>query len=69
MNQMDDRQVLVLTAEITVNGGHIDGCVRVARRPVQVFSGWSELFAVLTQLVSGAGGTSDNPGAGLPGDS
>lgn len=66
---MDEGQVLVLTAEVTVTDGHIDGSVRVTGRPAEVFSGWSELFAVLTQLVTEAGGPSDNPGAGLPGDS
>jgi hypothetical protein len=60
MTLMDGRQVLKLTTRITITDGHIEGVVRVSGGPGQVFSGWSELFAVLTQLVSGAGGTSDN---------
>lgn len=49
---MDGRQVLVLTTELTVTDGHITGSVRVAGRPDEAFSGWAELFAVLTMLVS-----------------
>jgi hypothetical protein len=69
MTQMDGRQVLKLTTQITITGGHIDGVVRVSGGPGQVFSGWSELFAVLTRLVSEAGGTCDNRDANWHGAS
>jgi hypothetical protein len=59
MTQMDGRQVLKLATQITITDGHIDGVVRVSGGPGQAFSGWSELFAALTQLVSEAGGTSE----------
>ena len=52
---MSDHHELTLTAEITVTDGHIDGTVRTAGQPGQIFSGWSELFGVLTRLVGEAG--------------
>jgi hypothetical protein len=65
MSEMDGRPVLVLTTKITVTNGHIDGSVRVAGRPEHAFSGWAELFAVLTMLVSDtdAGSAAGDPGA------
>ncbi len=52
---MNVNHELVLTAEITVTNGHIDGTVRAAGHPGQMFSGWSELFGVLTRLVGETG--------------
>jgi hypothetical protein len=54
MGSMNDHHALVLTAEITVTDGHIDGTVHAAGQPGQMFSGWSELFGVLTRLVGEA---------------
>ena len=54
MGSMNDHHALVLTAEITVTDGHIDGTVHAAGQPGQIFSGWSELFGVLTRLVGEA---------------
>lgn len=64
LSQMDGSQLLVLTTEISVTDGHITGSVRVAGQPDQAFSGWAELFAVLTTLVSdsGQGRTGDDIG-------
>jgi hypothetical protein len=53
---------LMLTAQITVTGEHIEGTVRAAGRPAQAFSGWSELFAVLLALTSQAGPDATTPG-------
>jgi len=56
MESMNDHHELMLTAEIMVTDGHIDGTVRAAGQPSQIFSGWSELFGVLTRLVGEGGG-------------
>jgi hypothetical protein len=56
MEPMNDHRALVLTAEITITDGHIDGTVRASGRPGHAFSGWSELFGVLTRLVGEADG-------------
>jgi hypothetical protein len=57
MGSMNVHRAIVLTAEITVTEGHIDGTVRAQGQPGQMFSGWSELFGVLTRLV----GEADSP--------
>ena len=58
---MNVHREIVLTAEIVVTDGHIDGTVRTHGQPGQIFSGWSELFGVLTRLV----GEADGPPGGL----
>jgi len=61
MGLMKKNRAVVLTAEITVTDGHIDGTVCAAGQPGHLFSGWSELFGVLTRLV----GDTDGPLPGL----
>jgi hypothetical protein len=56
MGSMSVHRAIVLTAEITVIDGYIDGTVRAPGQPSQVFSGWSELFGALTRLVGQADG-------------
>jgi hypothetical protein len=53
---------LVLTVELAVTSESVEGVVSSADRPDQSFSGWSELFAVLMTLTSGAGGDEIAPG-------
>ena len=60
---MNAHHAIVLTAEIVVTDGHIDGTVRAPGHPGQMFSGWSELFGVLTRLVGDADGPPENPDA------
>jgi hypothetical protein len=60
MAAMNVHRQLLLTAEITVTDGHIDGTVRAPGQPGQMFSGWSELFGVLTRLVEAAGVAPEN---------
>jgi len=60
MGSMNVHRAIVLTAEITVTDGHIDGTVRAQGQPGQLFSGWSELFGVLTRLVGEADGPPEN---------
>ncbi len=57
---------LVVTAEITVTGEQVQGTVHGAGCPVQAFSGWSELFAVLLALISAARGEGTAPGRHPP---
>jgi hypothetical protein len=60
---MNIHRELVLTAEITVTDGHIDGTVRAPGQPGEMFSGWSELFGALTRLVGEAGCPAADPDA------
>ena len=58
---MDASRELVITAEITVTGGHIGGTVRAPGQPGQLFSGWSELFGALTRLIGEPDSPSEDP--------
>jgi len=69
MGSMNDHRELMLTAEITVTDGHIDGTVCATGQPGQNFSGWSELFGVLTRLVGEAGVPPDDRDAQVCGAS
>ena len=47
---------LVLTVEFTAVEETVEGLVRATDHSAHVFSGWSELFAVLMELTSAAEG-------------
>jgi hypothetical protein len=51
-----------VSLDLTGNAEHIEGTVRCADRPAMPFSGWSELFAALVSVASGAGQDPLHPG-------
>lgn len=51
-----------VSLDLTGNAEHIEGTVRCADRPTMRFSGWSELFAALVGVASGAGQDPLHPG-------
>jgi hypothetical protein len=51
-----------VSLDLTGNAEHIEGTVRCADRPATPFTGWSELFAALVSVASGAGQDPLHPG-------
>jgi hypothetical protein len=51
-----------VSLDLTGNAEHIEGTVRCADRAAMPFSGWSELFAALLSVASGAGQDPLHPG-------
>jgi hypothetical protein len=51
-----------VSMDLAGNAEHIEGIVRCGDRPAMPFSGWSELFAALLSVASGASQDPLHPG-------
>lgn len=51
-----------VSLDLAGNAEHIEGTVRCGNQPAMPFSGWSELFATLVSVASGAGQDPLHPG-------